>query len=89
MTWRLPTDVAYVEGDDETTWVVTVSNGTIHGLTPTGTTIWLACDGAGSADEVVDTLSRELGWDADEIRAHVEEFVENLFSKQLIVKASV
>jgi hypothetical protein len=70
------------------TVLLRVSDGSYFTLDAVGAAIWELCDGSRSAAEVADAVCDAFDGPADQIRADVHEFVEELRAEQLVVGAA-
>lgn len=58
--------------------VTLVLSGMMHQLNLFGGRIWELADGTRSTEEIAAAVAAEFGWEAAQVRADVEEFVQDL-----------
>lgn len=85
MTWHVPDDVI-VSRDGGIAWVLPTRFARIVRLDEVSSLIWEGADGAQDTEALVARLADDHGWEPQEIRAHVEGFVDELTACGLLEK---
>ncbi len=58
--------------------------GLIHQLNATASTIWTACDGKATVDNIAEQIARQYGIDIELARADVETTFQQLVEQKLV-----
>jgi hypothetical protein len=70
---------------DGETVLLDIDHKQLLGLNEVGARVWLLCDGARTAGEIVRTIAEEFSVDADTARADVAGFLDELYAAELLV----
>ena len=66
--------------------LVSMDTGEFYGLNEVGMTIWDLCDGHRSSDDMAAIIGQEFDATIEDVRADVDEVLEDLVSEKLLVR---